>query len=209
MAPCQRTERSNGTCAIQCKRDALSVLTPGRHRSLWGTACNNLGLAYNDRLDGDAAEIQEKAISAFRDALTVRSPMSDVNEWTVALNDLGIAYQDRVNGDTSDSIERSILCFKVALIFARSQRRTGLAGHSAMRRAHTRPDFEAIGQTIFSRRFNIRGRRRSKILKGCDPYACALAMSSLVTTYTSRLVGEKSDNLRKAIQYGEEALSLC
>lgn len=101
--------------AIECYEKALEVYTPEANSIWWGNCHYNLGIAYNERTQGDPAENQEKAINHYQDALRVRTYDDYPQDWAVTQMNLGNAYLDNIFGERKENIEMAIKCYQEAL----------------------------------------------------------------------------------------------
>lgn len=80
----------------------------------------NLAIAYLDRMRGDVADNQEKAIACLQAALTVFTPVATPQLWAQAQHNLGKVYADRVRGERASNRQQAVASFKQALtVFTR------------------------------------------------------------------------------------------
>ena len=100
---------------IACYSAASEVYTREDYPEQWATVQNNLGLAYNKRIEGVRAENIEGAIACYREALIVRTPENYPEDWAMTQNNLGNAYSSRIEGVRAANIEEAIACCRLAL----------------------------------------------------------------------------------------------
>jgi CHAT domain-containing protein len=81
----------------------------------WAFFHYKLGIAYNERLQGDPAENQEKAIECYQKSLQVFNADLARQEWAITQMNLGNAYINRVLGNPEENIEIAIKCYEQAL----------------------------------------------------------------------------------------------
>jgi len=101
--------------AIKCYEKALEVYTRQADSLHWGYCHYNLGIAYNERTQGDPAENQEKAIKHYQDALLVRTSKDYPLDWAVTHTNLGNAYLQSIFGDPKKNIELAMEAYQEAL----------------------------------------------------------------------------------------------
>jgi CHAT domain-containing protein/tetratricopeptide (TPR) repeat protein len=101
--------------AIKCYEKALKVFTQQVDSVQWGYCHYNLGIAYNERTQGDPAENQEKAVKHYQDALQVRTYENYPQDWAVTQMNLGNAYLDSIFGDPKKNSELAIAAYQEAL----------------------------------------------------------------------------------------------
>jgi CHAT domain-containing protein len=82
----------------------------------WLARINNyLGMAYADRLTGDPAGNQEKALAFYETALSSCPPGAALLKANIQFN-LSTTWCDRKRGDPADNIEQGIACLQAALL---------------------------------------------------------------------------------------------
>ncbi len=101
---------------IACYDSVLKVCTREQFPQQWAEIQNNLGIAYNYRIQGEKAQNIELAIACYNSALIVRTPEQFPQQWATTQNNLGNAYIDRIQGEKAQNIEDAIACYREALI---------------------------------------------------------------------------------------------
>jgi CHAT domain-containing protein/tetratricopeptide (TPR) repeat protein len=101
--------------AIKCYEKALKVFTQQVDSVQWGYCHYNLGIAYNERTQGDPAENQEKAVKHCQDALQVRTYENYPQDWALTQMNLGNAYLHSIFGDPKKNSELAIAAYQEAL----------------------------------------------------------------------------------------------
>ena len=86
----------------------------------WAQSQHNLAIAYQDRIRGDRADNQDKAISHFEAALTVIARETAPEIWAQLQHNMAVVYSSREHGDRSASRRKSIAAFEASLtVFTR------------------------------------------------------------------------------------------
>jgi len=191
--------------AIHHFHQALEVHTRREFPSDWAQARNNLGNAHLARIRGDRATNIERAIHHFGQALNVHTEQVFPEEWAQIQNNLGNAYLGRIRGVRLENIEESIRCYEQALkVRTReafpeewAQTLSNLAGAERTRAG------ENIEQSIQRLQQVLEVRTRQTL-----PQDWAETQNNLAIAYTSRIQGERADNIQQAIHHYEQALEV-
>ncbi len=93
----------------------LKIFTREAFPKKWAAIQNNLGIAYENRIQGDRTENIEQAIKAFNLALQMRDCEIFPKEWASTQNNLGTAYFERIRGERADNLEQAITAYRLAL----------------------------------------------------------------------------------------------
>ena len=93
----------------------MTVHTREAFPQAWAVAQNNLGIAYQNRIQGSRAENVEAAIKAYEAALTVYTREAFPQNWAMTQNNLGTAYRLRIRGSRAENIEAAIKAYEAAL----------------------------------------------------------------------------------------------
>lgn len=76
---------------------------------------NNLGVAYSNRLRGEASQNIETAIFHYQNALQIYSQYSFDDRWAFVQINLGNAYSERLVGQAESNLNMAIKCYQNAL----------------------------------------------------------------------------------------------
>lgn len=192
--------------ALRALEAALTVYTRDQFPESWADVQKELGRAYLYRIAGGRAENGEKAIAALQRALTVYTREAYPHAWASTQNALGIAWFERVQGDRSENLERSIAACREALtVWSRE----------------AFPDDWAVTQMNLGNTYLVRllGDPGENLERAIAAYEAALPVfergkargdqgdaeqwasieSNLANAYSSRVRGERADNLERAI----------
>lgn len=99
---------------IECYKESFISPLLFRLKPFKGRYKNNLGVAYAERIQGDAGENINKAIQNFQDVIKIWS-LNNLWDWILIRRNLGGAYLRRLEGDLEDNIKIAIQYFTEAL----------------------------------------------------------------------------------------------
>ncbi|GGA58247.1 CHAT domain-containing protein [Okeania sp. KiyG1] len=168
---------------------------------------NNLGNAYNHRIEGNTSDNIESAITYYQAALKVLTESAYPEQWAQIQNNLGNAYNHRIEGNTSDNIESAIKFSKSALKvltesnhseqWAKTQNNLAAAYYKRTK-GNTADNIEtAIAYYETALRV---------LTESTVPKQWALTKSNLGEAYRIRIKGNTSDNVETAIACCKDAL---
>jgi len=189
--------------------EVASPITLTANPPAWGMLQCCLSDAYNDRIRGDRADNQEKAIAAAKSAFQVFNRDTVPPGWALGQKTLGLAYYGRILGEREDNLEAAIACYEAALkVYTRQQfpkewaacqshlgiaYRHRLLGDKAENIEKAIACYEAVSQVYTRKAF---------------PHLWAVNQNNLGLVYNDRILGEKADNLEKAISCYEAAFQV-
>jgi CHAT domain-containing protein len=166
-------------------------------------------LAYANRVRGDHADNEEKAIEAYQAALTVQTREAAPQQWAQTELNLGTAYTSRVRGDRADNVEKGIETIQGALSaqskdsgpvqWALSQSGLGAAYGSRVR--GDRADNEKKAIEAYQAALTV-------LTRDATPVQWAVTHSGLGSVYRDRSHGDHADNEEKAIEAYQAALTI-
>ena len=194
---------------IACYSAASEVYTREDYPENWAGTQNNLGLAYNDRIEGVRAANIKEAIACYLLALDVYTREAYPENWAMTQNNLGNAYSDRREGVRAENIEEAIACYREALKvrtpenypekWAMTQNNLGIAYND--RREGVRAG--NIEEAIACYREALKVRTRDAY-----PEDWAGTQNNLGTAYSERREGVRAANIEEAIACYREALKV-
>ena len=170
---------------------------------------NNLGNAYQDRIQGSRAENLEAAIKALEAALTVRTREAFPQDWAMTQHNLGSTYWSRIRGGRAENLEAAIQALEAAL---------------TVRTREAFPQDWAMTQNNLGNAYKdrIQGGRAENIEAAIKAYEAALTVrtreafpqdwamtqNNLGNAYRDRVQGSRAENLETAIKALEAALTV-
>ena len=83
---------------------------------------NNLGNAFQSRINGDRDSNIERSISHYENALSIHTLEKYPYNWAMLNNNLGGAYRHRVRGDQAENIQQAIAFLNKALLVYTKER---------------------------------------------------------------------------------------
>jgi hypothetical protein len=89
--------------AIASHQICASIFTKNEHSRQWAMTQNSLGVAYNDRIEGERKENIEQAIHSFQVAQEVHTRQNFPFEWAMTQTNLGNAYGNRIEGEHKEN----------------------------------------------------------------------------------------------------------
>jgi len=195
--------------SITAYKQVLQVRNRNDFPEKWATTQNNLGIAYNKRIQGTRTDNIERAIESYEQALQVRTLVAYPGAWAQTQNNLGNAYVDRIKGERADNIERAIYAYRLALqVYTRNEFRSEWAmTHNNLAIAYSdriegkRADNLEQAITLYQLVLEVR-----TLIE--FPEAWAGTQNNLGTAYTDHIRGERADNIERAIACYEKALQV-
>ncbi len=196
--------------------EALKVYTFEAFPQQWAGTQDHLANAYCNRIRGDKAENQKKAIVCCQEALKVRTFNAFPQEWAATQNGLAIAYSNsasaysnRMRGDKAENLEQAIFHYSEALKvrtfkefpqdWAETQNNLANAYSDRMREDKAENLEKAISYY----------QEALKVYTFDDfPQQWATAQNNLALAYRDRIRGDKAENLEKAIASYHNALKI-
>ncbi|PSB00594.1 CHAT domain-containing protein [Merismopedia glauca] len=201
--------------AIDCCQNALKVYTRDSFPIDWAMVCLNLGIVFDKRIKGHRAENLEQAIDFCKAALEVyRQPNFPVY-WASVQNSLGNAYSQRTKGDRSKNLDLSIACYQSALtVYTQAEfpiqwlvTQNNLASAYSQRILGKRA--ENIEQAIAGYQMALQVRTQTDFPVTDFPvYYWAMTQNNLANTYANRIRGDQAENLERAIESYQNALTI-
>lgn len=190
--------------AVQAYEHALAARAREDDPVAWAAVQDHLGDALMERLDDDNTENKERALAAYRLALAAVSPSRNRDEWATYKGDIGRAYDDRTKGDRKENLRHAVDAYHDALRYTSrkkdADRWSSLQNNLCVAYSHLIPEgasFAELAIQACGRALPMRhGISRSQIL------------NNLATVYIHRPGGSRAVNIRNAIAYLEEALTL-
>jgi CHAT domain-containing protein/tetratricopeptide (TPR) repeat protein len=195
--------------AISCFRKALSVLSSDRGPSeLVAHANARLGELFRDRHSGLRAQNIEFAIQHLELAIHAYLALEDAHGAATAITGVGYAYQERVAGNRDENIEWAISCHKEAISLLRPHlHRTTLA--STLCNLGVAFQKRVRGDPAANVEDSIRCFTRGlELVTPLEPNHWARLHGNLANSYTGRTVGEREDNLARALASAGAALTI-
>ncbi|HBE20837.1 MAG TPA: hypothetical protein DEG17_10755 [Cyanobacteria bacterium UBA11149] len=175
----------------------------------WAELQINLGIAYEERIDGNQAEKWEQAIACYENAGQIFTREAFSYQWAWVQDNLGNAYRNRVKGDKEENLERAIAYYENALQVRTRQAFPGDWGITK----------HNLGQAYFALRSrDIEENTETAIRHHQDalevqnredfPNLWALNQMSLGNIYSFRFRGNLAENLQQALNYYQNALQV-
>ncbi len=193
--------------AIAAYERAAQIFTRETVPNEWARTQDALGEVYRRRIRGERAENLDKAIAAYEEALTVMTREAFPPDWALAQASLGLAYLDRLRGDRGENLEKAIAAYEAALTV---RTREALPQDWAWTQHHlarpTRTASRATGPKIWRRRSGST-RRRSRCERARPFRKTGRQPGTTSASSIGRILGDRADNLEKAIEHLEAALS--
>ena len=199
----------NVDLAIASYQVALSVFKQNLFAEEWGRILNNLGNAYNDRIDGERADNLERAIEAYWQALQVFTREAAPELWARTKNNLGTTYGSRILGNRAENLEQAIATYCEALTvltinaFPQDWARTQINLGNAYRKRIYGDRAENLEQAIAAYDGAIRVFDKENF-----PRAWAQIQNNLGNAYSDRILGDREENLERAITAYQQALQV-
>jgi len=100
---------------IEAYKAIAKVFGKDAFPALWAMTQNNLGIAYEARVQGSRAENIEAAIKAYEAALTVFTREAFPQNWAMTQLNRGNAYGTRIQGSRAENIEAATKAHQAAL----------------------------------------------------------------------------------------------
>ena len=195
--------------SITAYEQVLQVRNRNDFPEKWAMTHNNLGIAYNKRIQGKRTDNIERAIESYEQALQVRTLVAYPGAWAQTQNNLGNAYVDRIKGKRADNIEQAIYAYRLALqVYTRNEFREEWAmTHNNLAIAYSdriegkRADNLEQAITLYQLVLEVR-----TLIE--FPEAWAGTQNNLGTAYADHIRGERADNIERAIACYEKALQV-
>jgi tetratricopeptide (TPR) repeat protein len=195
--------------AIELYRDALAATSRETSPRERAAIQQNLGRAYQARIQGDSADNVETAIKLFRDALEVSSRDASPRDWAAIQENLANAYQARIKGDRADNIETAIQLFEDALaISSRDARPRELATIQENLANAYQARIEGDHADNLRQAMALYQRALAVTPQESAPRDWAALQENLANVYQARIDGDRADNLRQAVVLYQNALTV-
>ena len=194
---------------IAALRRCEMVYTRARYPFQWARVQDQLGKAYKERIQGDQAENQERAIALFEAALEVRTRDACPYDWADTQKSLGLVYHGRIRENYAENQERAIALFEAALqvltreayAYEWAEIQHGLANAYPDRILGERAENQEQAIALFEAALQVHTRE-------AYPYDWGTAQNRLGVAYFDRLRGERAENLERTIAAYEAALQI-
>ncbi len=190
--------------------DALTVFTPESYPTLCVRTLTNTASSLQQRLKGDRAANQWKAIACYLAALEVNDPSITISDRGTALMNLGNAYREWISGNPSENLAYALTYLQSALdCFPRDRFPLEWAMIQTTR-GSVFNDKRLIGRRDNNQRDAITCYKASlEVFTPTNaPLEWSHAHNNLGNVYQDRLEGDHEDNLERAIEHYKQALRI-
>jgi CHAT domain-containing protein/tetratricopeptide (TPR) repeat protein len=168
-----------------------------------------LGDAYDELVEGDTAENQERAIAHYTEALQGYHRDVAPVPWSLTHNRLGNVYRFRRRGDPAENIEKAIELYKSALeVRTRDAHPEAWAATTwNLAGAYEKRKHGELAENI-EKAIELYEAAREVHTRKDFPVDWGMIQDALGSAYSRRRRGKEADNIERAIELYESALQI-